>query len=192
MAVYQQNTNQHLTFRLGKDEFGIEILGVREILEYREPTRVPRTSRFIAGVINIRGNVVPVINLSRLFLGRETEITKRTCILILEIYGDKDDIIAGVLVDSVNEVISINKENIDPPPNFGSRLRADFIKGMGRLEDRIVILLNPSSMLNFNEIVELTKSIDSSSSIKESITDSILAQNQDETQSDQRGAQDSR
>lgn len=160
MAVAQLNTNQYLTFRLGHDEFGVEILRVREILEHREPTRVPRTSRFIAGVINLRGNVIPVVDLARLFQKRQIEITRRTCILILEVPRDDEEFVAGILVDTVNEVVSIAPENIDPPPSFGSRIKTDFIRGMGRFDERIVILLDPASMLDFDEIIEITKDID--------------------------------
>ncbi|MBW7856883.1 MAG: purine-binding chemotaxis protein CheW [Leptonema sp. (in: Bacteria)] len=160
MAIAQVNTNQYLTFRLGHDEFGVEILKVREILEHREPTRVPRTSRFIAGVINLRGNVIPVVDLARLFQKRQIEITRRTCILILEVPREDDQFVAGILVDTVNEVVSIAPENIDPPPSFGSRIKTDFIRGMGRFDERIVILLDPTSMLDFDEIVEIAKDID--------------------------------
>jgi len=160
MAVLQVSANQYLTFRLGSDEFGIEILKVREILEHRQPTRVPRTSRFIAGVINLRGNVIPVVDLARLFQGRSIGVTRRTCILILEIPRADEELIAGILVDNVNEVVSIPVEDIDPPPTFGARIRTDFIRGMGRFDDRIVILLNPASMLDFEEISALVKEID--------------------------------
>ncbi|PKL32916.1 MAG: chemotaxis protein CheW [Spirochaetae bacterium HGW-Spirochaetae-10] len=160
MAVLRVNANQYLTFRLGSDEFGIEILKVREILEHREPTRVPRTSRFIAGVINLRGNVIPVVDLARLFQGRAIDITRRTCILILEVPREDEDLVAGILVDTVNEVVAIPPENIDPPPSFGARIRTDFIRGMGRFDDRIVILLNPASMLDFDEISALAREID--------------------------------
>ncbi|MGJ4789978.1 purine-binding chemotaxis protein CheW [Leptospira koniambonensis] len=155
MRAMQINANQYLTFRLGQDEFGVEILKVREILEFREPTRVPRTSKFISGVINLRGNVVSVMDLARLFQNRDIEATKRTCIIILEIPNDDKNIIAGILVDSVNEVATIPPELVDPVPAFGASIQTDFIRGIGKLENRVVILLNPSMMLDFNEVVSL-------------------------------------
>ncbi len=155
MRVMEINANQYLTFRLGQDEFGIEILKVREILEFREPTKVPRTSRFISGVINLRGSVISVMDLAKLFQNRDIQTTRRTCILILEIPNEDDKIIAGVLVDSVNEVVTILPESVDPVPAFGANMKTDFIRGMGRLDNRVVILLNPSMMLDFNEIAAL-------------------------------------
>ncbi|MCR1795007.1 MULTISPECIES: chemotaxis protein CheW [unclassified Leptospira] len=155
MRAMQINANQYLTFRLGQDEFGVEILKVREILEFREPTRVPRTSKFISGVINLRGNVVSVMDLAKLFQSRDIEPTKRTCIIILEIPNDDNKVIAGILVDSVNEVATIPPESVDPVPAFGANIKTDFIRGIGKLENRVIILLNPAMMLDFNEVISL-------------------------------------
>lgn len=153
------STQQYLTFRLGQDEFGIEILKVREILEYREPTRVPRTSQFISGVINLRGNVIPVIDLARMFQHRAIQPTRKTCILIIEVTRTDDTVVAGILVDTVNEVIAIRSEDIDPPPSFGARIRTDFIRGMGRHDDRVIVLLDTATVLNFQEIKDAAKEI---------------------------------
>lgn len=155
MRAMQINANQYLTFRLGQDEFGVEILKVREILEFREPTRVPRTSKFISGVINLRGNVVSVMDLAKLFQNRDIESTKRTCIIILEIPNEDNKVIAGILVDSVNEVATIPPECVDPVPAFGANIKTDFIRGIGKLENRVIILLNPAMMLDFNEVISL-------------------------------------
>ena len=171
MRAMEINANQYLTFRLGQDEFGIEILNVREILEYREPTRVPRTSRFIRGVINLRGNVISVMDLAKLFQSRDIEATRHTCILIFEIPKEDDKIIAGVLVDSVNEVVMIPPECVDPVPTFGANMKTDFIRGMGKLESRVIILLNPTMMLDFNEITSLYEKESEESNIKKNPTD---------------------
>ena len=132
---------QYLTFTLGGETFAIAILGVKEIIEYTSLTDVPMMSDFIRGVINLRGAVVTVMDLAVRFGRPASPITKRTCIVIVEIEERGERQVIGVVVDAVNAVIEIAPGEIEPPPAFGARIRNDFIAGMGKINGRFVILL---------------------------------------------------
>lgn len=146
---------QYLTFSLNGEMFAVGILNVKEIIEYGGLTQVPMMPAFIHGVINLRGAVVPVIDLSARFASQTTRIGKRTCIVIMEVVeGDaRHDI--GIMVDMVSEVLEIPPADIEPPPTFGARIRADFINGMGKVAGRFVILLNIAKVLSTEEISTL-------------------------------------
>lgn len=144
--------NQYLTFLLGEEMFAIGILSIREIIEYGFVTDVPMTPPFIRGVLNLRGAVVPVIDLARRFGSPARETTKRTCIVIVEVETDKGSQEMGIVVDSVNEVLEISADDIEPPPEFGSRIRTDFIKGMGKIKGRFVIVLDLGQVLSIDEV----------------------------------------
>ncbi|OZI20336.1 chemotaxis protein CheW [Bordetella genomosp. 9] len=134
--------SQYLTFMLGGDTFAIGILAIKEIIEYHDLTLVPMMPACIRGVINLRGAVVPVMDLQARFGREPSAVTKRTCIVIVEL--DTDDggrHVAGVVVDGVNEVLEIAQADIEPPPAFGAGLRSDFIAGVGKVRGRFVILL---------------------------------------------------
>ena len=148
---------QYLTFLLGGEMFAIEILNIREIIEYGALTTVPMMPPFIRGVINLRGAVVPVIDLSVRFGRPPVEVTRRTCIVIIEIEnaGERQDI--GIVVDSVSEVLEIPANMVEPPPTFGARIRTDFIQGMGKVNDRFVIILNVLNVLSVEEMAQLTQ-----------------------------------
>lgn len=154
--------SQYLTFTLGGEMFAVGILCVKEIIEYGSLTEIPMMPAFIRGVINLRGAVVPVIDLAARFGGRSTEVGKRTCIVIVEL-GDtagedatRHDI--GIIVDAVSEVLDIPASEIEPPPTFGARIRADFILGMGKVAGRFVIILNIDRVLSVDEIALLAAS----------------------------------
>ncbi len=145
------DTHQYLTFRLGEEEFAIEINKVREVLDYTTLTKVPRTPDFLRGVINLRGNVVPVIDL-RLNLGMSAiERSVETCIVIVEVSVDGEQVQLGALADSVHEVVNIEPDEIDPPPRLGTRLKTDYIKGMGKRNDKFVIILDIDKVLSDDE-----------------------------------------
>ncbi|HNB07596.1 chemotaxis protein CheW [Accumulibacter sp.] len=148
---------QYLTFLLGGEMFAVAILNVKEIIEYGSLTEIPMMPPFIRGVINLRGAVVPVIDLAARFGGTPSRVGKRSCIVILEVSeGDaRHDI--GVMVDAVSEVIEIPGSEIEPPPTFGARIRADFIQGMGKVSNRFVIILNIVKVLSVDEIVLLAQ-----------------------------------
>lgn len=152
---------QYLTFTLGGEMFALAILNVKEIIEYGSITEIPMMPTFIRGVINLRGAVVPVIDLACRFGGQPTQVARRTCIIIVElIEGDqKHDI--GVMVDAVSEVLEIAAADIEPPPAFGARIRADFISGMGKVGGKFVILLDIGHVLSVEEIAMLSQIADS-------------------------------
>jgi purine-binding chemotaxis protein CheW len=133
---------QYLTFTLGGETFAIGILGVKEIIEYTHLTDVPLMSQCIRGVINLRGSVVTVMDLSVRFGRPSTPVTKRTCIVIVEIESGGEHQVIGVVVDAVNAVIEIADSEIEPPPAFGARISRDFIEGMGKINGKFVILLD--------------------------------------------------
>lgn len=146
---------QYLTFSLNDETFGLNILCVKEIVEYKQLTSVPQMPRFIEGVINLRGHVVPVINLA-LRLGKEpAPPQKRTCIVIVEISFENGTADVGVVVDSVSEVIDVARAEIEPAPSFGARMRADFIAGMARLGSLFVILVDVERVLSIGEMASL-------------------------------------
>ena len=152
---------QYLTFSLSGEMFAVAILNVKEIIEYGAITEIPMMPAFIRGVINLRGAVVPVIDLSSRFGGRKTEVARRTCIVIIELNdGDgKHDV--GVMVDAVSEVIEIASSDIEPAPAFGAKIRTDFISGMGKVNGRFVIILSIGKVLSIEEIAMLTQMADS-------------------------------
>jgi len=154
-VVVQKEEAQYLTFLLGSEMFAIDILGIKEIIEYGNLTGVPMMPEFIRGVINLRGAVVPVVDLSARFGRAATEVTRRSCIVIIEAEndGEKQDI--GVVVDAVSEVLEIPAAEIEPAPSFGARIRADFISGMGKVKDKFVIILNVNKVLSIEDLAML-------------------------------------
>lgn len=154
-----EDQQQYLTFLLGGEMFAIGILNIKEIIEYGSLTEVPMMPVFIRGVINLRGSVVPVIDLSARFGRAPTEVSRRTCIVIIEVdageEGGKQDV--GVVVDSVSEVLEIPRSEIEPPPSFGARIRNDFICGMGKVAGKFVILLDVGKVLSVDEMAALSQ-----------------------------------
>ena len=152
--------SQYLTFVLGGEMFAVGILNVKEIIEFGNLTEIPMMPAFIRGVINLRGSVVPVIDLAARFGGQSTEVSRRTCIVIVEVAEEdagqvsRHDI--GIMVDAVSEVLDIADSEIEPPPSFGARIRADFIFGMGKVAGKFVIILNINKVLSIEEIARLT------------------------------------
>lgn len=152
-----ENDGQYLTFLLSGEMFAIGILAIKEIIEFSHLTTVPMMPDFVRGVINVRGAVVPVVDLSARFGGKASEVTRRSCIVIIEAKvegGDQQDI--GVMVDAVSAVLEIPATEIEPPPSFGARIRVDFIKGMAKVEGRFVILLDVDRVLSVEEMAQLS------------------------------------
>ncbi len=143
---------QYLTFMLAGEVFAIGILAIKEIIEYRGLTEVPMMPPSVRGVINLRGAVVPVMDLLARFGRPSSEVTKRTCIVIVEVEAAQERHVIGVVVDAVNEVLDIPASEIEPPPAFGARIRSDFIQGMGKVRDKFVILLDANHVLSLDEI----------------------------------------
>ena len=147
-----EQVSQFLTFELAAEIYAINILFIREIIEYGNLTQVPMVPDFIAGVINLRGSVVPVIDLSSRFGRSETLITKRTSIVIIEIASNNEMLEIGIMVDIVNEVLEISADAIEDAPSFGASIRTDFISGMGKIDGKFLIILDVERVLSLEEL----------------------------------------
>ncbi|WP_010216942.1 MULTISPECIES: chemotaxis protein CheW, partial [Pseudomonas syringae group genomosp. 2] len=157
-ATAVEEEAQYLTFMLGGEMFAIGILGIKEIIEYGSLTVVPMMPAFVRGVINLRGAVVPVVDLSARFGRQNSDITRRSCVIIIEASsedGQPQDI--GLLVDNVSAVLEIPASQIEPPPNFGARIRADFISGMAKVDGKFVIVLEVDRVLSIDEMSSLAE-----------------------------------
>jgi purine-binding chemotaxis protein CheW len=146
---------QFLTFALGGEMYAIKIDNIKEIIEYGSLTTVPMMPEFVRGVINLRGRVVPVLDLSVRFGRSPTEVTKRTCNVIIEVQSEGLTLDIGIVVDAVSEVLEIPAFDIEPAPAFGAKIRADFIQGMGKVGGEFVIILGLDKVLSVEEIAVL-------------------------------------
>jgi purine-binding chemotaxis protein CheW len=142
----------YLTFTLDKEDFAVDVAGVREVLDFTEITRVPRTPDFMKGVINLRGSVVPVVDLRLKFGLPETEKTVDTCIIVLEVDMEGEITVIGAVADSVREVFEINTADIEPPPRIGTRFETEFISGMGKHNDAFIIILDVNKVFSTREL----------------------------------------
>lgn len=150
--LLQSEQAQYLTFLSHKEMYAIGILNIKEILEYQPPANVPMMPPYIKGVINLRGAVVPVVDLALRLGKKDSDITKRTCIVIIEMASEEECPDVGVIVDSVSEVLEIPSTDIEPPPGFGSKIRTDFIQGMGKVDGEFVIILDVDKVLSMEEM----------------------------------------
>lgn len=148
-------TGKYLTFMLEREEYGIGILKVKELIEMMPITSVPRTPDFVKGVINLRGKVIPIVDLRLKFNMEVVLYSDRTCIIVVEIDSDAETVLIGIVVDAVSEVLNIKKEEIEDTPTFGIKLNTDYILGMAKTEGRVKILLNIDKVLSTEEIEEL-------------------------------------
>lgn len=145
-------TGQYLTFRLDRELFAVDIAKVREVLEFTTVTKVPRTPDFMRGVINLRGNVVPVVDM-RLKLGlTQTEKTVNTCVVIAEVEVDGESTVLGALTDSVQEVIELDKAQVLPAPRMGTRIDTSVIRGMGRRDEEFIIILDINRVFSADDL----------------------------------------
>lgn len=155
MADVSMGTNQFLTFTLDQEIFGLEIDKVREVLDYTVLTKVPQTPDFMRGVINLRGSVVPVVDMRLKFGLPMTQRTVNTCIIIVEVELNGETTVLGALADSVREVISLNVSDIEPAPKIGTKLNTEFIKGMGRVDEKFTILLDFDRVFSPEELSQV-------------------------------------
>ncbi|MBI5235781.1 MAG: chemotaxis protein CheW [Deltaproteobacteria bacterium] len=146
-AAKEKEVLQLVTFRLGQEEFSLDILKVQEIIRHMELTRVPRTPDFVEGVINLRGRVIPVLDLRKRFGLPGAEDTSATRIIVVEVSG----VTVGLKVDGVSEVLRINADTVEPPPALVTNIESDYIKGVGKLDNRLLILLDVSKILSRSE-----------------------------------------
>ncbi|MFZ5758867.1 MAG: chemotaxis protein CheW [Thermodesulfobacteriota bacterium] len=149
-------TVQYLTFKLAEEVFALDVAKVREILELATITKVPQTPAFMRGVINLRGRVVPVIDLRLTFGMSRTEQTVDTCIIVVEVDVGGEMIVLGVLADSVQEVVEMEPEQIEPAPHIGTRLNTEFIRGMGKLNNDFVMILDIDRVFSSADLLALT------------------------------------
>ena len=151
-------TTQYLSFHLDEEEFSLEISRVREVLDYTRITRVPQSPAFMRGVINLRGSVVPVVDLKHKFGIGQTDKTVNTRIIICEINVDGDLTTFGALADSVHEVMEIEPEHIEPAPRIGTRLNTEFLKGMGKRDEEFIMILDIDRVFSSDELALVSQS----------------------------------
>ena len=152
-----QSTAQYLTFLLADGVFAMDIATVREIIQHGQLTTVPLMPTFVRGVMNLRGAVVPVIDLQARLGKAATTVGKKTCVIIFDAQRDNERVELGLMVDAVSEVIEIPASEIEPPPQFGSAIKRDFIKGMGKVAGKFVIILDPERALDVDEMADLVE-----------------------------------
>ncbi len=145
-------TRQYLTFKLADEIFAVDVAKVREILEFTSITKVPQTPGFMRGVINLRGSVVPVMDMRLKFGMPETEKTVNTCIIVVEVNHEGETIIIGALADSVQEVFELEPEQVEPAPRIGTKLNTDFILGMGKHDGQFIMILDIDRTFTSEEI----------------------------------------
>lgn len=150
---------KYLTFTLADEDYGIGILKIKEIIGMMPITSVPQTPEFVKGVINLRGKVIPVVDLRLRFAMNAIEYNDRTCIIVVEIGGRRTDIVIGIVVDSVSEVLNIKMEDIEDTPTFGITLNTDYILGMAKMDGKVKILLDINAVLSHDEIQMLENAV---------------------------------
>lgn len=148
------DSNKYLSFRISDEVYAVSIMRIKEIIEYSEttPTPVPKMPKMIVGAINLRGRALPVIDLAQCLHQKSYVQTRRTCIVIVEVQANNQQLDIGVVVDAVSEVMMIDSHDIEPPPSFANTIETDFIDGMGKVDDHFVILLNIDHILSMDEL----------------------------------------
>lgn len=155
--VGMQLAGKYLTFRLAEEEYGLEILKVQEIIQMQAVTKVPRTPDYVRGVINLRGKVIPVIDLRLKFAMPTKETTEKTCVIVVQVKRDQVTVTMGIIVDEVSEVLDINGGQIEPAPEFGTAVDTAFILGLGKIGKKVVMLLDADKVLSSGELVSVGK-----------------------------------
>jgi purine-binding chemotaxis protein CheW len=156
----EQSVQQYLTFLIGGEEYAVSLLKVKEIIEYDTVTKVPKTPEWVRGVINLRGSVVPVVDLAVKFRQPPGEIGKLTCIVITEVECEGEATVMGVMADAVSQVIDLKPEEIEPPPTFGTRVKVDYLLGMARAGKKFCLMLDTEKVLSTDELLDLATSVE--------------------------------
>ncbi len=159
LPVHDQDSEQYLTFELRDENYGIGIESVKEIIVYGNVTHVPLMPDFVIGVLNLRGEVVPIVDLSLRFGKAATEIKPRSCIVILDIEFNQETLLLGFVVDAVTEVIDINEKHIEPAPTFGAKIDSKFIQGITNINGELFIVLNGENVLSVDEMIALIENV---------------------------------
>lgn len=152
-AAHGHDPSQYLTFVIAGDEYAIRILQVREIIQCDAITKVPRTPPWIRGVFNLRGGVVPVVDLAVKFGLAETPLTDTTCIVVTEVNLEGEQAVMGVLADSVSQVVDLREDEIEPPPRFGTSVQVDYLLGMGKVDGKLALILDIDRVLSTDELL---------------------------------------
>jgi len=160
MSSVMTDTCQYLSFILDEELFALDIGKVREVLDYTKVTKIPNMPKFMMGVINLRGNVVPVVDMRLKFGMMKAEKTVNTCIVIVEVFIEKEVNILGIMVDSVQEVFELESGQIEPPPKIGIKLNTEFIKGMGKKDDKFIIIMDVDRVFSADELFGFKESND--------------------------------
>ncbi len=155
-----QNVQQYLTFMIGGEEYAVSLLKVKEIIEYDTVTEIPKTPEWIRGVINLRGSVVPVIDLAVKFRQAPSVVGKLTCIVITEVDTGEEAAVMGIMADSVRQVIDLRPQDIEESPSFGTRIKVDYLLGMARSGKKFCLLLDTEKVLSTDELLELPDSVE--------------------------------
>jgi len=167
MAVAEiTETRTYLTFNLDDEDFAVDVFNVREVLDFTNVTKVPRTPDFMKGVINLRGSVVPVVDMRLKFGLEEVDSTVDTCIIVMEVDMESEATVIGALADSVKEVFELDPKNIEPPPRIGTRLETEFISGMGKYNNDFIIILDINEVFSADELILFKDAMDSPSAKK--------------------------
>lgn len=159
----EQAVQQYLTFMIGGEEYAVSLLKVKEIIEYDVVTEIPKTPQWVRGVINLRGNVVPVIDLAVKFRLAPSVAGKLTCIVITEVECEGEAAVMGVMADAVRQVVDLKPEDIEVAPSFGTRVKVDYLLGMARSGKKFCLLLDTEKVLSTEELLELPASLEESS-----------------------------
>src|ERR1700719_968254 len=155
-----QTIQQYLTFMIGGEEYAVSLLKVKEIIEFDTVTEVPKTPEWIRGVINLRGSVVPVVDLAVKFRQASSIAGKLTCIVITEVECEGAATVMGIMADSVRQVIDLRLQDVEPPPTFGTRVKVDYLLGMARSGKKFCLILDTEKVLSTDELLELPDSVD--------------------------------
>ena len=162
-----QDVRQYLTFMIGGEEYAVSLLKVKEIIEFDVITKVPKMPEWVRGVINLRGSVVPVVDLAVKLRQAPSEIGKLTCIVITEVQCDGEAKVIGVMADAVSQVIDLRLEEVEAPPSFGTRLKADYLLGMARSGKKFCLMLDTDKVLSSEELLELNDSAENDDAVLE-------------------------
>ena len=181
MQIISEETNrgteptvqQYLTFIIGGEEYAVSLLKVKEIIEYDVVTEIPKTPQWVRGVINLRGNVVPVIDLAVKFRLAPSVVGKLTCIVITEVDCEGEATVMGVMADSVRQVIDLKPEEIEVPPSFGTRVKVDYLLGMARSGKKFCLLLDTEKVLSTEELLELPDSVEETEAPGEQVVSEV-------------------
>jgi purine-binding chemotaxis protein CheW len=157
--ITERDVQQYLTFMIGAEEYAVSLLKVKEIIEYDTITEVPKTPEWVRGVINLRGSVVPVIDLAVKFRQAPSVAGKLTCIVITEVECEGEATVMGVMADSVRQVIDLKPQEIEEPPSFGTRVKVDYLLGMARAGKKFCLILDTEKVLSTDELLELPDSV---------------------------------